>query len=91
MRVPRPGVARAPALAAAVAVVLALAGTAAAQPAGLNPGRDCQTIRTCNFTRNGIYRGCLSTYSCRVCRFVRSGCYVERGKRVCQQVLCSWG
>jgi len=75
----------------ACALLCSLPGAAAAQPAGLNPGRDCQTIRTCNFGRRGSYRGCLSTYSCRVCRFVRSGCYIDGGRRVCQHVLCTWG
>jgi hypothetical protein len=75
----------------ATAGLLALLSDALAQPAGLNPGRDCQTLRTCNFARNGTYRGCLSSYSCRVCRFVRASCYVDRTKRVCQQIRCSWG
>ena len=64
---------------------------AAAQPAGLNPNRDCQTIRTCSFSRNGSYRGCLSSYSCRVCRFVRTSCRMDVGRRVCEQLQCSWG
>jgi hypothetical protein len=70
---------------------VALAAEALAQPAGLDPGRDCQTIRTCNFARNGAYRGCLSSYSCRVCRFVRASCYVDGSRRVCQQMKCTWG
>ena len=53
--------------------------------------RDCQTIRTCNFARNGSYRGCLSSYSCRVCSFVRSTCRMDAGRRVCQQLRCTWG
>jgi hypothetical protein len=73
------------------ALSLALGGDAWSQPAGLNAGRDCQTIRTCNFAGRGGYRGCLSTYSCRVCRFVRAGCFIDGGKRVCQQMRCTWG
>jgi hypothetical protein len=64
---------------------------AVAQPAGLNPNRDCQVIRTCNFGRGGSYRGCLSSYSCRVCRFVRTSCYMDPGRRVCQELRCAWG
>ncbi len=64
---------------------------AAAQPFGLNPGRDCQTIRTCNYARGGIYRGCLSSYSCRVCRFMASPCRLDAGRRVCQELRCTWG
>lgn len=68
-----------------------LAPTAAAQPAGLDVNRDCQTIRTCNFARGGIYRGCLSSYSCRVCRFVSAPCRIHAGQRVCQEMRCRWG
>ena len=67
------------------------AGQVAAQPAGLNLNRDCQTIRTCNFTRNGSPRGCLSSYSCRVCSFVRTSCRLDPGRRVCEQLRCTWG
>jgi hypothetical protein len=74
------------------ALLLALGGEAWSQPAGLNAGRNCQTIRTCNFAgRGGYYRGCLSTYSCRVCRFVPAACYIDGGRRVCQQLRCRWG
>jgi hypothetical protein len=67
------------------------ASDARAQPAGLDPQRDCQTIRTCTYTRGGVYRGCLSSYSCRVCRFMRSSCYVDGRRRVCQELKCTWG
>jgi hypothetical protein len=63
----------------------------AAQPAGLNPNRDCQTIRTCSYARGGSYRGCLSSYSCRVCRFVAGSCRMDAGRRVCQELRCTWG
>jgi hypothetical protein len=68
-----------------------LHGQAVAQPAGLNTQRDCQTIRTCNYARGGIYRGCLSSYSCRVCRFMAAPCRMDAGRRVCQQLRCTWG
>jgi hypothetical protein len=59
-------------------------------PGGLiNPGRDCQTVRTCNFRKGGSYRGCLSSYSCRVCRFVQVGC--KNGRGTCQRLRCGWG
>jgi hypothetical protein len=58
-------------------------------PGGIiNPQRDCQTVRTCNFRRGGSYRGCLSSYSCRVCRFVRVSC---SGGRTCSIMRCGWG
>jgi hypothetical protein len=64
---------------------------AVAQPAGLNPNRDCQTIRTCRYTSGGYYRGCVSSYSCRVCSFVRTSCRMDAGKQVCQALRCTWG
>jgi hypothetical protein len=64
---------------------------AAAQSVGLNPDRDCQTIRTCSFARGGTYRGCLSSYSCRVCRFMAAPCRMDAGRRVCHQLRCVWG
>jgi len=64
---------------------------AEAQPAGLNVGRDCQVVRTCNFGRSGTYRGCLSAFTCRVCRFVPARCFVEGTQRVCQRLRCTWG
>lgn len=71
-------------------VVLSPAETVA-QPAGLNPNRDCQTLLTCRFTRGGVYRGCLSSYSCRVCTLVAARCRIDPGNRVCQQMRCTWG
>lgn len=64
---------------------------AAAQPAGLNPNRDCQTLLTCRYNGGGIYRGCLSSYSCRVCRLVTASCSINGVGRVCQRMVCSWG
>jgi hypothetical protein len=78
------------ALAAACAAA-PIAFEAQAQPAGLNVGRDCQVVRTCNFRRSGAYRGCLSSYTCRICRFVPARCYVDGSERVCQRMRCTWG
>jgi hypothetical protein len=65
-------------------------GATVAQPAGLSPQRDCQTLLTCRYTRGGIYRGCLSSYSCRVCRLVAARCRIDAGSRVCQRLRCAW-
>ena len=64
---------------------------AVGQPPGLNPNRDCQTLLTCRYTRGGIYRGCLSSYSCRVCRLVSARCRIDSSNRVCRQMRCVWG
>lgn len=78
-------------LALAACGVLTFANQGAAQPAPGASQRDCQTIRTCNFGRGGSYRGCLSSYSCRVCSFVRASCYVDGSRKVCQEMKCRWG
>ena len=81
------------ALAAGAALLLFGMSPARAQslPGSFGPGqKDCQTIRTCNFARNAEVRGCLSSYSCRSCRFVPR-CQTIAGKRVCDyQARCSW-
>jgi hypothetical protein len=64
---------------------------AAAQQAGFNPNRDCQTLLTCRYTGGGVYRGCLSSYSCRVCRPVPAPCSIGPGSRVCYRIQCTWG
>ena len=68
-----------------------LASSAAAQPIGVDPNRDCQVLVTCSFTRGGLYRGCLSSYTCRVCSLVATRCRLDPGSRVCQQMRCTWG
>lgn len=83
-------------LLAGAAAMLVTAGItpASAQmgPSGLvNPNRDCQTILRCNFTRNGSYRGCISAYSCRVCRLVREQCAIGNISANCRRMRCSWG
>lgn len=83
-------------LAISVAVMGAgLAGAAGAQqgPGGaVNPDRDCHTITTCNFSRHGSFRGCVSSYSCRTCSFQPAKCTIAgtRGK-VCEKLVCKWG
>ncbi len=54
-------------------------------------GRDCQTIRTCNFARNAEVRGCLSSYTCRTCRFVTASCRIGSTQGPCQKLSCTWG
>jgi hypothetical protein len=58
----------------------------------INPNRDCQTLLTCNFKKGGSWRGCVSSYSCRSCRFVPVPCSTIGGKRkrVCRQLECDW-
>jgi hypothetical protein len=55
-----------------------------------DPQRDCQTVRTCNFSRTGAVRGCLSSYTCRTCRTVRVRCSLP-GQRRCEKLVCGWG
>ncbi len=82
------------AMAAMAGASMMMAGPALAQGSGgtltVNPGRDCQTVRTCNFARKGRVRGCLSSYSCRYCKTVRSRCSLG-DRRYCERVVCSWG
>lgn len=75
-------------LAAAFAVLPSIASAQEGPGGLLNPQRDCQTIRTCNFRKGGSYRGCLSSYSCRVCRFVKVACGAGR---TCEKMRCGWG
>ncbi len=69
-------------------------GAASAQegPGGaINPGRDCQTVVQCRFTKGGSYRGCISAYSCRACRLVAARCSIGVAGRKCREFRCSWG
>jgi hypothetical protein len=75
----------------AILSVVAVAPAAAQIVPTPNPGRDCQTVRTCNFSRSGAYRGCLSSYTCRICKTVRSRCSIGRRSQVCERIVCSWG
>ena len=61
-------------------------------PGGLiNPGRDCQTIRQCRFERGGSFRGCISAYTCRVCRLVEARCNIGGRSQNCREMQCGWG
>ncbi|MCB1548612.1 MAG: hypothetical protein KDJ41_12370 [Hyphomicrobiaceae bacterium] len=75
--------------------VLAVSATPEAAVAqsfgGESQGRDCQTIRTCNFSRRGAFRGCLSSYTCRTCRFVPSCERVGRQRVCANRLRCTWG
>lgn len=81
------------------ALVLAVALTVSALPAVAQQGpggaidtqRDCQTVLACNFRRGGAYRGCISSYSCRACRFVAAKCSVGDRRRTCRRLRCDWG
>ncbi|MDX2201507.1 MAG: hypothetical protein NW223_02050 [Hyphomicrobiaceae bacterium] len=66
-------------------------GPVLAQPAGLDAGKDCQVIRTCNFRSGGAYRGCISAYSCRQCQFVSASCTIDGTRKICRRLRCSWG
>lgn len=65
-------------------------GMAMAQSPGLDTGRDCQTVVTCNFSRGGVMRGCISAYTCRSCRLVASRCAVGTVSRNCRRMVCGW-
>jgi hypothetical protein len=76
------------ALAAVAASSFAGSAFAQAVPDG---HRDCQVVRACQFARGAAYRGCISSYTCRVCRFVRERCHVAGTYRVCGRMRCTWG
>ena len=78
------------ACAAVSGAAMSRAAMAQENAAGVDPSRDCKTIRTCNFSRHGRVRGCLSSYSCRTCHMVRTRCNLA-GRRYCQQLVCNWG
>ena len=81
------------AVAASILLGGALMPVAAQQidPGQANGGRDCQTIRTCNFSRTGAVRGCLSSYSCRTCRLVVTRCEIGAVSGPCRRLRCDWG
>ncbi len=75
-------------------VIGASSPASAQQSVGVDPGRDCQTILTCNYSRRGSYRGCLSSYTCRICRPQRVRCTpsdLASGRRQCTELVCTWG
>ncbi len=76
------------AIAATLGLLAAAAGGAVAQAPPSD--RICNTLLTCNFARNAPVRGCLSSYSCRRCAFVKR-CQTISGKRICDyQERCGW-
>lgn len=54
---------------------------------GLEAGKVCMVVRSCNFSRRAAVRGCLSSYSCRQCDFVKR-C---SGRRCEWRSRCGWG
>jgi hypothetical protein len=75
----------------ALVAVSTLAQAQAVAP-GINAGRDCQTVRRCNFTKTGTFRGCISAYSCRTCKIERADCTFNAGpgRKNCNALSCSW-
>lgn len=62
-----------------------------AAPGLNNPQRNCQTLRNCQYSKGGSFRGCVSSYSCRNCRYVTSRCSVGATSGQCQRQVCEWG
>jgi hypothetical protein len=71
--------------------VSALPGPVHAQATASDANRDCQTIRRCNFSRTGSFRGCISAYSCRSCRLIPARCTIGNRSANCRQMRCNWG
>jgi len=82
-----------------VAIVLLVSALAAlgsrlpeVRAAGIDVGKDCHVILSCNFRRGASVRGCLSSYSCRQCQFVRHATGSVDGVRRSEwQSVCEWG
>lgn len=77
-------------------LVMSVTAPVSAQEAtGTDPrNRHCQTLLTCNYTRGGVYRGCLSSYTCRTCRPQPVRCSasdIASGRTRCTELVCSWG
>lgn len=64
---------------------------APAQPAGLNPQKDCQTIRTCRFDRGGDEPAHATRIGRQAAAIGTAPCHIDVGRRVCQRMVCSWG
>jgi hypothetical protein len=75
---------------AAIGLLTATGGSAQVAP-GINSQRDCQTVRTCSFRRTNAVRGCLSSYTCRVCHLVAARCTLTGHEQICRAMRCSWG
>lgn len=78
--------------AALVTALLVPPSVSSAFAAGLEAGKDCHVIRTCNFARSASVRGCLSSYSCRQCTFVKRGVVsIDGVRRTEWRSTCDWG
>lgn len=79
----------------ALTLLSAASTSADAQTMGTDPrNRRCKTLLTCNYTRGGVYRGCLSSYTCRVCRPQPVRCTasdIASGRTRCTELVCTWG
>jgi hypothetical protein len=60
-------------------------------PGNNDGGRICQTLRNCRYTPGGSFRGCVSSYSCRTCRYVVAKCTVGASSGQCRRQVCDWG
>lgn len=78
---------------AVLSVLVMLApGVSEIRAAGLEAGKDCHVILTCNFKRNAPVRGCLSSYSCRQCEFIkRATVSIDGVRRTEWRSSCDWG
>jgi hypothetical protein len=75
-----------------LAIVACAPVNGAVRAAGLEAGKDCHVILSCNFRRNASVRGCLSSYSCRQCEFVRRAVVTIDGiRRTEWRSSCDWG
>ena len=74
-----------------VATKMAGAMIVPVQAASSDQGRNCQTLRTCQYAKSGSFRGCVSSYSCRNCRFVADKCSLGPVSGKCQKLVCDWG
>lgn len=87
------------ALGAPLFLLLTMSAAAPVSAQGATTGTDprnrhCQTLLTCNYTRGGVYRGCLSSYTCRTCRPQPVRCSasdIASGRTRCTELVCSWG
>lgn len=79
------------ALAVVLGAGIAAIAPAAAQPAVLEAGKDCQKFRTCDYQRGGSYLGCRVSYVCKACRFVPANCTVDGERKVCHRLKCGFG
>lgn len=74
------------------ALMLCIPSLPVAHAAGLEAGKDCHVVLTCNFRRGASVRGCLSSYSCRQCQLVKQGTMIVNGVRETQYgSVCEWG